>query len=46
MIQRDDGPINKRWEKQEKKKKKKLKGKDDEKVLENLTSVLKTDVTW
>lgn len=44
MIQIDDGPINKRWEKQEKKKKK-LKGKDDEKVLENLTSVLKTDVT-
>lgn len=33
MIQIDDGPINKRWEKQEKKKKKKLKGKDDEKVL-------------
>ena len=44
MIQIEDGPINKRWEKQEKKKK--LKGKDDEKVLENLTSVLKTDVTW
>lgn len=44
MIQIDDGPINNRWEKQ--KKKKKLKGKDDEKVVENLASVLKTDVTW
>lgn len=44
MLQLDDGPIDERWEKQEKKKK--LKGKYDEKVLENLTSILKTDVTW